>query len=99
MIKNGQGTPVKKWCFTLNNPNGGVPGVAQRESEPEENEQAIRVVFAQSPGGYRYLVWQLEEGANGTPHYQGPFHQQCGFVDVMDRLCRVQSPCSSHWCP
>jgi hypothetical protein len=46
---------AKRWCFTLNNP------------ELDEH-QLVDVLEA---NGMLYLVFQLEEGENGTPHYQG----------------------------
>lgn len=48
----------RRWTFTLNNPGAG--------EEPE----AVKAKFGTGKG-YRYLVFQLEQGASGTPHYQG----------------------------
>lgn len=49
---------VKKWCFTVNNPEAD-----------EEGEVAIPFAFNET--SMKYLVYQLEEGEEGTPHWQG----------------------------
>lgn len=49
----------KLWTFTLNNPEPVFP-------EGQDVREAL-----QTGKGYRYLVFQLEQGSNGTPHYQG----------------------------
>lgn len=46
---------AKHWCFTLNN--------------PDIFEDAVVAEMESIP--FKYLVFQLEEGENGTPHYQG----------------------------
>lgn len=46
----------KKWVFTINNPQDG--------DDPS-------VLFDSVRDSIRYAVWQLEQGENGTPHYQG----------------------------
>jgi len=49
-------SPAKNWCFTLNNP---TPSEAQSLSTLHENPLVS------------YLIYQLEEGAESTPHFQG----------------------------
>lgn len=44
------------WCFTWNNPDGSLDVDAASWVEQ---------------GKVRFIVFQLEEGENGTPHYQG----------------------------
>lgn len=51
---------IRRWTFTLNNP-----------SDETESEQQVAECLSQGKG-FKYLVFQLEVGANGTPHYQGP---------------------------
>nr|QKN88855.1 MAG: replication-associated protein [Cressdnaviricota sp.] len=46
---------AKRWCFTLNNPT----------------ISELELVEALDEHGVEYLVFQLEEGENQTPHYQG----------------------------
>lgn len=48
--------PVRNWCFTINNPDVDGPTLLQ--------------TLSSSPG-FRFTVFQLESGSNGTPHYQG----------------------------
>lgn len=60
MNKDGRGSYCKQWTFTLNNPG--------------DDEQPDHVKAALGSKGYRYLVFQLEQGDNGTPHYQGGPH-------------------------
>ena len=43
------------WCFTLNNPT----------------EDEVLLPQSWDPETYKYLVYQLEQGENGTPHLQG----------------------------
>lgn len=47
---------IRNVCFTINNPN----------VTPTALEEAVRNAFS-----YKYLVFQLEKGESGTPHYQG----------------------------
>lgn len=83
----------RRWLFTLNNPNrtGGLVNDEQGNVIRDETEAGV--CAALQPGkGFRYLVFQLEQGENGTPHYQGPHFNMpllSSHVDVMDRLCRV----------
>lgn len=56
----------RNWCFTLNNPGHALT--------PE-----IDFVFEGCP--VTFMVWQLELGAEGTPHYQG-------YVEL-DRPCSI----------
>lgn len=48
----------KRWCFTINNPT--------QDETPEYVKSQL-----ESGKGYKYLVFQLEAGSEGTPHYQG----------------------------
>lgn len=48
----------KRWTFTLNNPTA-------TETSDYVHTQC------QEGKSYKYLVFQLEQGDNGTPHYQG----------------------------
>jgi len=48
-------TQALAWCFTLNNPD----------------EDEVLVPQSWDPEEYKYLVYQLEEGAEGTRHLQG----------------------------
>ena len=50
-----QSPEAKHWCFTYNNPT----------MYPEEMIEELEDL------GVTYAVFQLEEGKNGTPHYQG----------------------------
>lgn len=50
-----QPSPARHWVFTLNNP----------DLYPDEIAQTLE------DQGYEYAVFQMEEGENGTPHYQG----------------------------
>ena len=47
---------TRAWCFTLNNPVRDEPVPATED--PKQ-------------WGASYLVYQLEKGESGTPHYQG----------------------------
>jgi len=73
----------RRWTFTINNPD------PETES-PDAIETACR-----AGKSYKYLVFQLETGENGTPHYQG-------FVifDGVRRLSAVKSiNARAHWEP
>lgn len=48
---------VRNWCFTLNNPT-------------QEERDALSAISARLPE-FRYMVYQLEEGEEGTQHLQG----------------------------
>ena len=50
-----QSPEAKHWCFTYNNPT----------MYPDEMIEELEDL------GVTYAVFQLEEGKNGTPHYQG----------------------------
>lgn len=65
---------VRNICFTINNP----------ELTPTALEEAVRNAFA-----YSYLVFQLEKGEQGTPHYQGyvEFPGPKAFTRVHRVLC------------
>jgi len=56
---------ARSYCFTVNNPS----------------EDEVLVPQSWEPSTYRYLVYQLEEGAEGTRHLQGyiAFNQQVDF--------------------
>lgn len=49
----------KSWVFTINNP------------EQEPNGRAVLLGALVTDGFANFVTWQLELGANGTPHYQG----------------------------
>lgn len=53
----GTGSRARHWCFTLNNPT-------------EEELSTLYGISATSPA-LQYMVFQLEEGLNGTRHVQG----------------------------
>lgn len=65
---------AKNWCFTINNPTA--------------DEKAA--LSAGLPAGVDYLVFQLERGAEGTPHYQGfvQFHDRKRLSQVKSLSCR-----------
>lgn len=53
--------PAKGWVFTLNN--------------PEQGRKEELLSYAEDPAqGVAYIVFQLEQGESGTPHYQGYVH-------------------------
>jgi len=47
----------RHWCFTLNNPT------------PEEKVKLSEI--SQTSRGFKYMVYQIEMGLEGTPHIQG----------------------------
>lgn len=60
---------AKNWTFTLNNPTAP--------------ERAALYKLADHPD-INYIVFQLEEGEAGTPHYQG----MCDYVFMLiDHSC------------
>ncbi|AUM61717.1 Rep [uncultured virus] len=68
----------KNWCFTLNNPAIDELEVAEALQTREE---------------LVYAIYQLEEGENGTPHFQG-------YVMFSERLRRTQTSAllpKAHW--
>lgn len=69
---------AKRWCFTLNN--------------PMIDETELTDILEDK--GVEYLVFQLEEGENGTPHFQG-------FVCFSEkrRLTQIRHfvPGAPHW--
>jgi len=74
--KKNYGNNVRRWFFTLNNPNrtGAVTIDADgTQREPQSEEDIARILG--SGKGFRYLVFQLEQGELGTPHYQGDISQ------------------------
>jgi len=60
MPRNGRpkGKRQRRWLFTINNP------------EAAETPEYISTQLA-SGKGFHYLVFQLEQGDEGTQHYQG----------------------------
>lgn len=78
-MSNGQ---ARRWCFTLNNPGAG--------ESPDEVKAALA-----GGKGFNYLVFQEEQGDNGTPHYQGyvEFDGSRRFAAVKRMLQRA------HWEP
>jgi len=74
------GKQVRRWTFTVNNPT----------ETPEEIARAL------SDGkGFRFLIFQKEQGENGTPHWQGyvEFKSSRRFAAVRRMLERA------HWEP
>lgn len=69
------------WVFTINNPSPVVPPTPIYNEGVLVGHQSTAVHIAgeqDNPGNWignskdaQYVVWQLEEGDNGTPHYQG----------------------------
>jgi len=55
---NGGGKRQRRWLFTINNPT------------EEETPEYISTQLAVNKG-FHYLVFQLEQGEEGTHHYQG----------------------------
>lgn len=53
---SGNNIQSKNWCFTLNN--------------PDISEADCLSLFT-SHSSFKYVVFQLESGENGTPHFQG----------------------------
>jgi hypothetical protein len=64
----------KRWTFTLNNP-----------SEHGETRQFIEEHLRVGKS-YKYLVFQLEQGENGTPHWQGNILIQYEFLKYLSKL-------------
>ena len=72
-----QSPEAKHWCFTYNNPT----------MYPDEMIEELEDL------GVTYAVFQLEEGKNGTPHYQG-------YVAFKKATHRHRTPTScgaGHW--
>lgn len=102
LMSNGQ--RVRRWTFTLNNPNGFPPSgpvdgdasvVPPAEAPEVESETWVSAQLSSHGKGFRYLVFQLEQGSNGTPHYQGyvEFNYSTRFAAVKRMLPRA------HWEP
>lgn len=53
--------PAKGWCFTLNNP-------------PDGTRERLLGLVDDEDYNVEYVVFQLERGEGGTPHYQGYLH-------------------------
>lgn len=94
MEREGRSSQGKRWCFTLNNPT------------EEQSAEFINEVMA-SGRGYKYLVFQLEAGEQGTPHYQGfvIFDGNRRFQTVRELLptahwepAKGSSPANQHYC-
>jgi len=89
-MANGRPSAVTRWSFTLNNPNydNTTPDL------PHECDVGVRQALSAGKG-YRYLVFQLEQGDNGTPHYQGyvEFNSRLRLTAVRKLLSRA------HWEP
>jgi len=72
------------WCFTWNNPQ-------QYDDNVDWSE------VAEPPNAWsnvQYVVWQLEQGESGTPHYQGyaQFTKRMSLKQLKEEL-----PAVSHW--
>lgn len=63
-------SPVKNWCFTINNPT---------------EEDKTRLHGLRDNNDIKFVVFQLESGDNGTPHYQGYLQ-----LDKKKRLAQVK---------
>ena len=62
------------WCFTLNNPTMEEGYVDPVTGHAYTDEEIRAYNWAHDPYNWsdvRYASWQLEEGKDGTPHYQG----------------------------
>jgi len=69
-MANGRPINPRRWTFVLNNPGGGErTGPDARDESPE----GLPATLGEGKG-FRFLIFQLEQGANGTPHYQGTSH-------------------------
>lgn len=53
--------PARGWCFTINNPD-------------DDEKDRILALVEDEANPVEYVVFQLERGENGTPHYQGYVH-------------------------
>jgi len=51
---------AKNWLFTINNPT---------------DEDQIRLTSLKDEANVQYFIYQLEQGDEGTPHFQG---KSCG---------------------
>jgi len=62
----------RNWCFTLNNPEGLVYQDGE-VSWAEGSEIPAKIAFnvGNSKHGFKFLIFQVEVGDSGTPHYQG----------------------------
>lgn len=47
---------AKNWCFTINNPT-------------DFEKECLKVLHLDA--SVQYIIWQVEEGEEGTPHVQG----------------------------
>jgi len=72
----------RNWCFTCNNP------------EEESKFHLAKTEGVKAFEDVRYIVFQLEQGADGTPHYQGyvEFQRPYDLAGVKSRCCE-----RSHW--
>ena len=72
MVRRGNGgKQARRWLFTINNPNRtGILRDEMGNTYPDETEAGVSTALAQGKG-FRYLVFQLEQGEAGTDHYQG----------------------------
>lgn len=56
---------LRNWCFTINNPEDNLNVVSTHDALHAWGESLF------TNCGLRFLVFQLERGASGTPHLQG----------------------------
>ncbi len=89
--KNARNTSHRNYCFTLNNPheNCSTENLLPAGETGEEPDDSFH------PYQYcvRYVVYQLEVGRDGTPHYQGyiEFYFARTIIDIRHQFDWFQS--------
>lgn len=67
---SGDQSQYTRYCFTINNPFGDDKHDDIRRGSPPELAEVFRVRI-KTPPTITYMLWCLEKGEGGTPHYQG----------------------------